>query len=151
MTVRSSITDRTVEIVAAYVGQNSLSSADLPALIQGVHGALSALSRGVSAAAPAREPAVPIRKSITRDYIVCLEDGLRFKSLKRHLRARYQMSPEEYRARWNLPQDYPMVAPGYAQARSDLARQMGLGQSRGSAEPVSKGAGRNAAPGAGRR
>ena len=91
--------------------------------------ALAGVSSGQEApeAAP-KEPAVPVRRSITPDYLVCLEDGRKFKSLKRHLRTKYNMSPEEYRAKWNLPKDYPMVAPNYAKARSDLAKQMGLGQ-----------------------
>jgi predicted transcriptional regulator len=94
-----------------------------------VHRALSGVSSGAEAAEAApKEPAVPIRRSITPDYLVCLEDGRKFKSLKRHLRTKYNMSPEEYRAKWGLAKDYPMVAPNYAKARSDLAKQMGLGQ-----------------------
>lgn len=133
MTIKPSATDMAVEIVAAYVGHNSLPSAELPALIQSVHGALVTLSRGVAPVDVAREPAVPVRKSVTSEFLICLEDGRKFKSLKRHLRAKFNMSPEEYRAKWNLPQDYPMVAPGYAKARSELAKQMGLGQSSRSA------------------
>ncbi|UDF03987.1 MucR family transcriptional regulator [Asticcacaulis sp. AND118] len=129
MTIKPSATDMAVEIVSAYVGHNSLPSAELPALIQSVHGALITLSRGGAPVEAAREPAVPVRKSVTSEYLICLEDGRKFKSLKRHLRAKFNMSPEEYRAKWNLPQDYPMVAPGYAKARSELAKQMGLGQS----------------------
>jgi predicted transcriptional regulator len=111
------------------VGNNSVSAGDLPGLIQSVHRALSSVSSGTEAAEAApKEPAVPIRRSITPDYLVCLEDGRKFKSLKRHLRTKYNMSPEEYRSKWSLPKDYPMVAPNYAKARSDLAKQMGLGQ-----------------------
>ena len=106
-----------------------ITAADLPGLIQSVHRALSGVSSGAEAAEAApKEPAVPIRRSITPDFLVCLEDGRKFKSLKRHLRTKYNMSPEEYRAKWGLPKDYPMVAPNYAKARSDLAKQMGLGQ-----------------------
>ncbi|MGH6986354.1 MAG: MucR family transcriptional regulator [Caulobacteraceae bacterium] len=121
--------EMTAEIVASYVEKNTISTTDLPALIQSVHRALNSVSSGADAveAAP-KEPAVPIRRSITPDYLVCLEDGRKFKSLKRHLRTKYNMSPEDYRAKWGLPKDYPMVAPNYAKARSDLAKQMGLGQ-----------------------
>ncbi len=120
----------TAEIVAAYVSANSVPASELGGLIHNVHKALSGAVSGPAAAEPAaQEPAVPIRKSITPDHLVCLEDGRKFKSLKRHLRTRYNLSPEEYRSKWGLPKDYPMVAPNYARARSDLARQMGLGQS----------------------
>ena len=126
---KSEIIEMTADIVAAYVGANSVSAADLPALIQSVHRALAGVAGGsdVAEAAP-REPAVPVKKSITPEYLICLEDGRKFKSLKRHLRTKYNMSPEDYRAKWGLPKDYPMVAPSYAKARSDLAKQMGLGQ-----------------------
>lgn len=126
---KSEIIEMTADIVAAYVGANSVPASDLPALIQSVHRALSGVANGadVTEAAP-KEPAVPVKKSITPDHLVCLEDGRKFKSLKRHLRTKYNMSPEEYRAKWALPKDYPMVAPNYAKARSDLAKQMGLGQ-----------------------
>ena len=126
---KSEIIEMTADIVAAYVGANSVAATDLPALIQSVHRALTGVASGgeVAEAAP-REPAVPIKKSITPEYLVCLEDGRKFKSLKRHLRTKYNMSPEEYRSKWGLPKDYPMVAPSYAKARSDLAKQMGLGQ-----------------------
>jgi predicted transcriptional regulator len=126
---KSEIIEMTADIVAAYVGANSVAAADLPSLIQSVHRALTGVATGgeVAEAAP-REPAVPIKKSITPEYLVCLEDGRKFKSLKRHLRTKYNMSPEEYRSKWALPKDYPMVAPSYAKARSELAKQMGLGQ-----------------------
>ncbi|MFC7051642.1 MucR family transcriptional regulator [Hansschlegelia quercus] len=120
------------EIVSAYVSNNSISAADLPSLINEVHAALSRVSPGVAEpAAEAPKPAVPVKKSVNSDYIVCLEDGKKFKSLKRHLRTQYNMSPEEYREKWGLPSDYPMVAPNYAAARSELAKKMGLGQQRG--------------------
>ena len=119
------------DIVSAYVSNNSVASGELPTLIKDVFGALSRVSSGEPvAAAEAAKPAVPVKKSITPDYIVCLEDGKQFKSLKRHLRTQYNLSPEEYREKWGLPADYPMVAPAYAKARSALAKQMGLGQQR---------------------
>src|SRR3954447_21702982 len=120
------------EIVSAFVSNNPLPAAQLPALIGNIH---DALTKGVnrSAQPPAEEPkapAVPIKKSVQPDYIVCLEDGKRFKSLKRHLRTVYDLTPEQYRAKWGLPADYPMVAPNYAAARSELAKSMGLGARR---------------------
>jgi predicted transcriptional regulator len=121
----------TASIVSAYVSNNSVSAQDLSALINQVHSALTRVStgQGDNASEPLR-PAVSVKKSITPDHIVCLEDGKKFKSLKRHLRTQYSMTPEQYREKWGLPADYPMVAPNYAQARSDLAKQMGLGQQR---------------------
>ena len=129
MDEKSEIIEMTADIVSAYVGNNSVTSADLPALIQSVHRALAGVAGGgeIVEAAP-KEPAVPVKRSITPEFLICLEDGRKFKSLKRHLRTKYNMSPEEYRAKWGLPKDYPMVAPNYAKARSDLAKQMGLGQ-----------------------
>jgi predicted transcriptional regulator len=119
------------DIVSAYVSNNSVPSADLPSLISDVHLALVKVAGGgAEAPAEAPKPAVPVKKSITPDYIVCLEDGKKFKSLKRHLRTQYNMTPEQYRERWGLPVDYPMVAPNYAKARSQLAKEMGLGQQR---------------------
>ena len=121
----------TAEIVSAYVSNNSVPSVDLPALIGQVHTALSRVSNGqtdISLEPP--KPAVAVKKSITPDHIVCLEDGKKFKSLKRHLRTQYNMTPEQYREKWGLSADYPMVAPNYAAARSQLAKQMGLGQQR---------------------
>jgi predicted transcriptional regulator len=104
---------------------------DLPALLADVHAAIVRVSTGAVVAAPeAAKPAVSPKKSITSDYIICLEDGRKFKSLKRHLRTQYNLSPEQYREKWGLPPDYPMVAPAYAKARSALAKQMGLGQQR---------------------
>ena len=126
---KSELIEMTAEIVSAYVGNNSVAMADLTNLIQGVHRALTTVAGGDAPveAAP-KEPAVPIKRSIRPDHLICLEDGREFKSLKRHLRTKYNLSPEEYRAKWNLPKDYPMVAPNYAKARSELAKQMGLGQ-----------------------
>ena len=121
----------TAEIVSAYVSNNTVASADIPALINQVHSALLRVSTGE--AQPSSEPlkpAVPVKRSIHPDFIVCLEDGKKFKSLKRHLRSQYNMTPEQYREKWGLPPDYPMVAPNYAAARSQLAKQMGLGQQR---------------------
>jgi predicted transcriptional regulator len=121
----------TADIVSAYVSNNSVSAAEIPALISQVHSALLRVSNGSSEApAEALKPAVTVKKSITPDYIICLEDGKKFKSLKRHLRTQYNVSPEQYREKWGLPPDYPMVAPNYAAARSELAKQMGLGQQR---------------------
>ena len=121
----------TAEIVSAYVSNNSVSAGELPALINQVHAALTRVSSG-QGEAPSEplKPAVSVKRSITPDYIVCLEDGKKFKSLKRHLRTQYNMTPEAYREKWDLPPDYPMVAPNYAAARSQLAKPMGLGQQR---------------------
>jgi predicted transcriptional regulator len=121
----------TASIVSAYVSNNSVPAADLPALIGQVHSALTRVlsGQGGVSSAPSK-PAVSVKKSITSDYIICLEDGKKFKSLKRHLRTRYNMSPEQYREKWGLPPDYPMVAPNYAATRSHLAKEMGLGQQR---------------------
>jgi predicted transcriptional regulator len=121
----------TASIVSAYVSNNSVPSAELPALIGQVHSALTRVSgAGVEALGEGLKPAIPIKKSITSDYIICLEDGKKFKSLKRHLRTQYNLTPEQYREKWGLGSDYPMVAPNYAAARSRLAKQMGLGQQR---------------------
>ena len=126
---RSELLEMTADIVSAYVGNNSVSASELPGLISNIHAALSQVSTGVVEVEPEiKEPAVPVRKSISPDFLICLEDGRKFKSLKRHLRTKYNMSPEEYRAKWGLPKDYPMVAPNYAKARSELAKSMGLGQ-----------------------
>jgi len=121
----------TAEIVSAYVSNNTVPAAEIPSLIAQVHTALSRVS-GKSGEAPAEplKPAISVKKSITPEYIVCLEDGKKFKSLKRHLRTQYNMTPEQYREKWGLGADYPMVAPNYAAARSPLAKQMGLGQQR---------------------
>ncbi|MGA9320299.1 MAG: MucR family transcriptional regulator [Xanthobacteraceae bacterium] len=122
----------TANIVSAYVSNNPVASAEIPALISQVYSALTRVSNGGPVVAPAEplKPAVPIKRSVTAEYIVCLEDGKKFKSLKRHLRTQYGLTPDQYRAKWNLPPDYPMVSHNYAQARSQLAKQMGLGQQR---------------------
>lgn len=121
----------TADIVSAYVSNNTVPASDIPNLINQVHLALLRVSGGQSEAQPEPlKPAISVKKSITPEYIVCLEDGKKFKSLKRHLRTQYNMTPEQYREKWQLPPDYPMVAPNYAAARSQLAKQMGLGQQR---------------------
>ena len=123
--------DLTANIVSAYVSNNPTPASEIPGLIGQVHAALLRVSSG--RAEPPLEPAkpaVPVKKSMTADYLICLEDGKRFKSLKRHLRTQYGMTPEQYRDKWGLPADYPMVAPNYAVARSQLAKKMGLGQQR---------------------
>jgi len=120
----------TAEIISAYVANNHVSKDNLVELMGAIHGALTGLAKPAEKAAPPPDPAISIKKSVTPDYIVCLEDGKRFKSLKRHLRTAYGMTPEAYRAKWNLPADYPMVAPSYAASRSALAKSMGLGQAR---------------------
>jgi predicted transcriptional regulator len=138
--------DLTAHIVANYVGNNASPVGDLPALIKSVHAALAGVSAPQAAAPEPKSPAVPVKRSITPDAIICLEDGRKFKSLKRHLRTKYNLSPEEYRAKWGLPKDYPMVAPNYAEARSALAKSMGLGQ--GGRRPAAPAA---AAPARGRK
>ena len=126
------LVELTADIVAAYVGNNAVPANELPALINDVYKALSSAvtDGGEEKKKEELKPAVPIRRSVHPDYIICLEDGKKFKSLKRHLRTHYDMSPEEYREKWGLPPDYPMVAPNYAKARSELAKKMGLGQRR---------------------
>jgi predicted transcriptional regulator len=121
----------TANIVSAYVSNNSVPSAEIANLIGQVYSALRRVSGGaVAVASEPPKPAVPVKRSVTPEYIVCLEDGLKFKSLKRHLRTRYNMTPDQYREKWGLPPDYAMVASNYAAARSQLAKQMGLGQQR---------------------
>lgn len=117
----------TADIVAAHVGNNSVAVSDLPLIIGNVHGALSGLSgKAAERARPA--PAVPIKSSIKPDYVVCLEDGKKLKMLKRHLMTHYGLTPDEYRVKWGLPSNYPMVAPNYAQQRRELAKAIGLGK-----------------------
>jgi predicted transcriptional regulator len=126
-----SLIDLTANIVSAYVSNNTTPASEIPALISQVHAALIRVSTSAAVAETPPEPAKPavsVKKSVTAEYIVCLEDGKRFKSLKRHLRTQYNMTPEQYRDKWGLPPDYPMVAPNYAVARSQLAKKMGLGQ-----------------------
>ncbi|GAA0302704.1 MucR family transcriptional regulator [Sphingomonas oligophenolica] len=120
----------TADIVAAHVSNNSVAVSDLPVLISNVHGALSGLGGAPVVPEVKQEPAVSIRSSIKPDFIVCLEDGKKLKMLKRHLMTHYQMTPEQYRAKWNLPADYPMVAPNYAEQRRTLAKKIGLGTKR---------------------
>jgi MucR family transcriptional regulator, transcriptional regulator of exopolysaccharide biosynthesis len=130
-TANGNFIELTAEIVSAYVSNNTVPAGEIPSLINQVHAALARVS-GKSGDAPAEplRPAISVKKSITPEYIVCLEDGKKFKSLKRHLRTQYNMTPEQYREKWSLGADYPMVAPNYAAARSQLAKQMGLGQQR---------------------
>jgi predicted transcriptional regulator len=120
----------TADIVAAHVSNNSVAVSDLPLLIQNVHGALSGLGTAAPEPEVKQEPAVSVRASVKPDYIVCLEDGKKLKMLKRHLMTHYQMTPDQYRAKWNLPADYPMVAPNYAEQRRSLAKKIGLGTKR---------------------
>jgi predicted transcriptional regulator len=125
------------DIVCAYVGHNAIAASDLPKLLTDVYAALQGLSAGEQAAEIEEQlqPAISIRKSITPDYLICLEDGKKFKSLKRHLRTHYNLSPEEYREKWKLPADYPMVAPNYSATRSSLAKSNGLGRKAGVPAP----------------
>src|ERR1700740_3142842 len=126
-----SFIDLTPNIVSAYLSNNPTPAAEIPNLISQVHAALQRVANGRSEGPPEPvRPAVPVKKSVHPDYLVCLEDGKRFKSLRRHLRTQYNMTPEQYRDKWGLPPDYPMVAPNYAVARSQLAKKMGLGQQR---------------------
>ena len=126
---RRELLELTSTIVAAHVSNNSVPTADLPGVIATVHETLAAL--GTEEAAPKPKPAVPIKKSVTPDYIICLDDGKKLKMLKRHLKTAYNMTPDDYRKRWGLPSDYPMVAPNYAATRSKLAKKIGLGRKRG--------------------
>lgn len=126
----------TADIAAAYVSNNSVQPADVPSVIQTIYRALAGIGSTTAAPIPEpQKPAVPIKKSITPDFLISLEDGKKYKSLKRHLRTQYNMSPEDYRAKWGLPKDYPMVAPNYAASRSALAKSMGLGRG-GAAKPA---------------
>jgi predicted transcriptional regulator len=127
----------TTEIVSAYVSHNQIPLTEVPAMLRNVHSALSGLTGGpVVEINTNTKPAVPVKKSITDEYIICLEDGKRLKMLKRYLRSHYDMSPEQYRAKWGLPPDYPMVAPNYAKQRSDFAKSIGLGRA---AAPAARG------------
>jgi len=131
MEKRDDLVGLAATIVSAYVAANQVSAQEIPSILRTVHGVLRELE-GISpgVVAQAQEPAVAVKKSVTADYIICLEDGKKFKSLKRHLRTRYGMTPDEYRVKWGLPHDYPMVAPNYAKERSNLAKRMGLGQAK---------------------
>ncbi len=126
---RQELVELTADIVSAYVTNNTVVRQDVPMLISEVHDALvkAAQNRTIDKVEELK-PAVPIKKSISNDFLICLEDGKKFRSLKRHLMSHYNLTPEEYREKWNLPRDYPMVAPGYAKQRSELAKSMGLGQ-----------------------
>jgi predicted transcriptional regulator len=117
------------EIVAAYVSNNPIPVAEIPAMIKSVHATLGGLAGGATSETPtALKPAVAVKKSVTPEFIICLEDGKKLKMLKRYLRSRYDLTPEEYRAKWGLPADYPMVAPNYAAQRSEFAKKIGLGR-----------------------
>lgn len=122
------VLEMTTSIVSSFLANNSVPASELPELIKAVHGTIVSLSKGEPAREDAPVPAVSVAKSITPDYLVCLEDGRKLKMLKRYLRSRYDMTPEAYRARWNLPAEYPMVAPNYAKIRSQHARDIGLGK-----------------------
>ena len=126
----SSVLEYAAQIVSAHVSNNSVQSSDLPSLIQQVYTALNTLGSAPAQAAERPEPAVPLKKSVFPDYIVCLEDGKKLKMLKRHLMTSYNMTPDVYRERWGLPSSYPMVAPSYAERRSALAKSIGLGHKR---------------------
>jgi predicted transcriptional regulator len=140
------------DIVSAYVSNNSVPAAELPALLNSIYAALTKTAQGRHQEPPTElTPAVSIKKSVTPDAIICLEDGKKFKSLKRHLRTTYDMTPEQYRAKWNLPANYPMVAPNYAKARSELAKTMGLGQQRKKGKASVQAAAEDTAPAKGRR
>jgi predicted transcriptional regulator len=128
-TNRDDLLRMAVDVVAAYVGKNPVSASQLPDLINTVYGSLSSLDGGLpDVKSEAPKPAISVKKSVTPDYIICLEDGKKLKMLKRHLRTTYNMTPDEYRAKWGLPADYPMVAPNYAAQRSDFAKKIGLGR-----------------------
>jgi predicted transcriptional regulator len=127
----------TTEIVAAHVANNTVPASELPGLISQVYSALATVGAAPEPVAEKPQPAVPVRKSVHPDYIVCLEDGKKLKMLKRHLMTAYNLTPDEYRERWNLPADYPMVAPNYARQRSRLAKEIGLGTRAGRAETAS--------------
>ena len=132
----NNLIDLTADIVSAHVSNNNTATADLPGLIQSVFAALSATANPVEPEAPKQEPAVSVRSSVKHDYIVCLEDGAKLKMLKRYLRTNFDMSPEDYRAKWGLPKDYPMVAPAYAETRRVLAHSIGLGRKKDATLPT---------------
>jgi predicted transcriptional regulator len=146
--LKSELIELTANIAGAYVENNSVAAGDLPALIHSIHLALKSVVAPAAVVAAPKAPAVSIKKSLGEDYLICLEDGRSFKSLKRHLRTKYNLSPEDYRAKWGLPKSYPMVAPSYAAARSVFAKQIGFGQSRrgpAKAKPAPRGRGKGAA------
>ena len=129
----NSLIDLTADIVSAHVSNNNTATADLPGLIRSVFAALTATANPIEPETPKQEPAVSVRSSVKHDYIVCLEDGAKLKMLKRYLRTKFDMSPEDYRAKWSLPKDYPMVAPAYAETRRALAHSIGLGRKKDTA------------------
>ena len=139
----------TADVVTAYVGNNTVAPTDLADVIRTVHASLRQAQASESAVSAAPKPAVPVKKSITPDYLICLEDGRELKMLKRHLRTTYNMTPDEYRAKWGLEPDYPMVAPNYARRRSEFAKQIGLGQKRRRAGAADDGAGEGGASSSG--
>ena len=128
------------KIVCSHVANNAVASADLPELIESVHAALTSITTA-GQSAPTPKPVVPIKRSVTPNHIVCLEDGKKFKTLKRHLRTDHNMTPDEYRVRWGLPADYPMITPAYAKKRSEMAKKIGLGKMRKKVKPKAKGKG----------
>ena len=128
----------TAEVAAAYVGNNALPASQLPEVIRTIYSSISALDGGASPGGLGAKPIVPVKKSIAPDYIICLEDGKKLKMLKRHLRTAYGMTPEEYRIKWGLPADYPMVAPNYAAQRSAFAKKIGLGRKPGARKAKAK-------------
>lgn len=127
---RDALLQMTTKVVSAYVGNNTISDVQISDVIESVYGSLEGLGNGTGAHQTKQKPAVPIKRSITPDHIICLEDGKKLKMLKRHLMTHYQMTPEDYRAKWGLPADYPMVAPNYAEQRRTLAKKIGLGTKR---------------------
>ena len=137
--IKETLITLTSDIVAAHVSNNSVSVDDLPVLISNVFGALAGLGNAAPAVEPTPEPAVSIRASVKPEYIVCLEDGKKLKMLKRHLMTHYKMTPDQYRQRWNLPADYPMVAPNYAEKRRELAKKIGLGRKPAAATAAKRG------------
>ncbi len=146
-TTSQNFIELSADIVSAHVSNNSVPASELPTLLSSIYAALTKTVQAQSQEPQAElTPAVPVRKSVTADAIICLEDGKKFKSLKRHLRTTYDMTPEQYRAKWNLPSDYPMVAPNYAKARSELAKTMGLGQQRRKSKALTEAAANDGAP-----
>jgi predicted transcriptional regulator len=144
----SNLTELTADIVASYLAQNKVGTDQIPELIKTIYAALAGVASGADTASPEPAklvPAVPIKKSVTPEFLISLEDGRKYKSLKRHLRTAYNLSPEEYRAKWGLPKDYPMVAPNYAASRSALAKSMGLGRGGAQKAPVKPTRGRKPA------
>ena len=139
----------TADVVTAYVGNNTVAPSDLADVIRTVHASLRQAQASETAVSAAPKPAVPVKKSITPDYLICLEDGRELKMLKRHLRTTYNMTPDEYRAKWGLEPDYPMVAPNYARRRSEFAKQIGLGQKRRRAGAAEGGSGEGGASSSG--